>query len=244
MLMVEHMIRQITDLDQFRSVLRQLSALGSIDPHFDPGLTLAIAYRESGPLILNTSSSRVQTYESGGLDFLGRQLPDLRRRGYIPPGFGARWEALPPGKIRNELGHWVQPALVPKNELIVAYGATIRQARDVFLREAKARHFDLGSLSPRALRAWTMVFFAAPGGRSFGEREGRIGGTTVLTHLQTLIRQGRASDLNDILTNRQLVRYQIVKRGRVSAAEAEMVDKINTMGNNPMHTTNLQITLD
>jgi hypothetical protein len=234
MLMAEHLARTlVSDLGAQTNLLRQLIALANADPATDPALVLAIAYRESGPLAVSTSTEPVNTFGRGGLDFLGSQLPSLRPM--LPPGYGSRWETHDADgnlfSVRNEQGRIAHPALVPPNELLVAYGVTIRAARETFLREATERGLDTSNLSPRALRAWTMAFFAAPGGRPFGSQEPGIGGVTAMTHLQRLMDAGQANGLNDILTNPQIRRYQIVQRGLVTAGEAELVSGLVT-GNN------------
>jgi hypothetical protein len=126
---------------------------------------------------------------------------------------------------------------VPVNELIIAYGAFINRAQDEFLTRARALGLDVSGLTPLSMRAWTQIFFAAPHSRSFqdwqraGGRAREFGGFTALTLAHRLIAQGRASDLNEALRHPDLVGppgsrqrgFDIVQRGLLSAAEAEMI---------------------
>jgi hypothetical protein len=142
---------------------------------------------------------------------------------------------------------------VPMRELVVATGVALSLARETFLREAGV---DPSDLTPFALRAWTMIFFAAPGGLSFREYRNAIrmpgtlastvlGGITILTRAQELIRDNPALDLSTVLLHEELKGmsaprtqkerekgYDIVQRGLISAGEAEILDRtlFNTSG--------------
>ena len=221
-------------------ITAQLAALQRNDPDFDAALTLAVAFREHGPQILSRSAQRVNSL-GGGLDFLGLELNALRNAGYIPSPYGGNWEAIGRRRISSEpaggspgLGI-PYPARVPRNELFVAYGATLRARRVAFLREAQALGLDTTVLTPRAIRAWTQIFFGGPGGYPYRERYGNdpprrvgrafFGGMTALQWMDSLIERGEAKNLNDILVHDALRRFHRVRRGLVSVGDAELVEQ-------------------
>lgn len=207
-------------------IQRMLGDLQRANPAFDPALTLAIAFRESESRIFG-GVSKVDTFDAGGLDFLGSELDALRPS--IPAGYGSSWRRAA-CSISPETGTEVCPALVPRNELIVAYGVTINARRGRFFQEAQSRGLDTSVLTKEALRAWTQVFFGAPGGYEYEAKLGndpparRLGGITVLTWLNHLIREGKAKNLNDILTLDVFRRYDFVRRALISAGEAELIE--------------------
>jgi hypothetical protein len=168
----------------------------------------------------------------GGLDHLWDLRYILEREGYFPPGF------------RSHIVRGILGGKVPMNELIIAYGAVINRAQDEFLRQARGRGLDVDVLTTQSMRAWTQMFFQGPSSRSFGEwvsrgRVGRqFGGFTALTLAQKLVREGRATNLNDVLMQPELRGdagdrergYDIAQRGLLSGAEAEMIGE--TLGTN------------
>ena len=147
-----------------------------------------------------------------------------------PRGFGP-W---PTGAAAiNEAGRPAQGAMVPRDELLVAYGLELRSSARIFEAHVSTVFGDdadrmLSEMSPEARRAWTQITFGGPGGAHF--REGATYGTnfgsrTALEMLHHEIGEGRAADLDDVLTNEALGEYTRVRRGRVTAAESESYDR-------------------
>jgi len=202
-----------------------------VDARLDPSLVVAVAMREGGARVVSTSRSRIHTYYSGGLDFLGEAL--ARGGLELPPGYGARWtpERIDENSV-NEHGRPRRAALIPRNEAIVAYGVVLRERRRIFERHAReifgaeAEHL-LASLSVAGLRAWTQISFGGPYGARFrpGRSYGRsFGVRTALGMLRHEMERGRAAGLDDVLNNPALRRYTRVRRAIVTAAEAELLD--------------------
>ncbi|GAB4533718.1 MAG: hypothetical protein Tsb0014_19390 [Pleurocapsa sp.] len=230
MIDVERLITKISfDNNISQSLLKQLRASKITSPDLDPALALAIGYRESGNILLKPKG-RASTYISGGLDHLREEMRSSNFK--IPPGYNQgsnKWRrptSIEEPNDKSELGGSIAPASVPKSELLVAYASTVEYRKNLFIRAAQAEGFDTSHLSTRALRTWTTIFFMAQGGKRYGETSGKIGGITVLTRLKHLQQSGGESlDLNAILNKLELQEYHIVKRGIVSAGEAEMIDE-------------------
>ena len=215
-IMVEKLQEKLQDENIKKSVCKQLDRVenqfSKLDPprHLDVPLVLAIAFRESGSNAFSWKSTPVHTYYSGGLDNFGENAPKLMREGYLPRNFPYR-QADP---VENERGNVVQPALVPANRMIEAYAARIEMAKDAFIRAAKSIGFDVKNIDKNTERAWTMAFFAAPRvAEKILENLGKKGGK-----------------LSNIFTDKNLEKYDIIKRARVTAAEAYMLDRLREIG--------------
>jgi len=210
-----------------RSLVQQLAALRSVDPELDPALVVAIAARESGPGVVSASASRFHTHRAGGLSHLGAELDRLP----LPDGVGGRWTPEAPGS-ENEHGRPRRAAWVPRNEALVAYGAVLRERRELFEGHVHEvfgpRAADLlEGLDGTARRAWIQVTFGGPFGASHvpGRDSGRAFGVrTALEMLRERMATGQARDLNDVLHDAELSRHHRVRRALVTAAEAELLD--------------------
>jgi hypothetical protein len=192
---------------------------------------MAVAAREGGPAAFSASRGLRHTYYGGGLDNLGGEL----RRGVLnlPEGVGGRWEVAPSNL--NERGNPVEPARIPQNEQIIAYGAVLQKAREHFesfaaetFGEDEAREM-VSNMSKDALRAWTQISFLAPGGSTHqeGRQPGAIGMKTVMTRLKNMMESGEASGLGDVLTQDSLRQYVIVQRAIVGVAEAKLIERFS-----------------
>jgi hypothetical protein len=151
----------------------------------------------------------INSFGEGGLDYFGQIAPTLIGMRLLPSDF--RYEALRGSRQPiNELGERVPAALIPQNHLVEAYAARLAPANDAFKQVAREAGFDVEGLDLYVERAWTMAFFAATG----SARE---------------ILQGLAEErgsLDDIFTSDDLARWDIIRRARVSAAEAYMLDRL------------------
>jgi hypothetical protein len=162
---VEYMAQRISTEALANRINDQLRTLVENDPDADPALILVIAFRESGINVLSTRPTPIETFGRGGLDHLGSNLERYRDLGYLPEGYGERWREAPRRRNpetatpANPKGDWVYPAIIPRNELIVAYGMVIRDSREIFESTARAIGFDLDRLTQRARRAWNQIAF-------------------------------------------------------------------------------------
>ncbi|MEM7447694.1 MAG: hypothetical protein AAF355_05570 [Myxococcota bacterium] len=211
-----------------RSLEAQLEILSLVDARLDRALVVAIACREAGPKVVSSATELAHSFNEGGLDHLGREMNDLR----LPSGYKDDWRVEEQGAL-NHLGRPRLAAWLPKNELIAAYGAVIERRRWVFEEEVRLAFGEqtpelLSTLRLDAQRTWIQIAFGASGGTEyepFGE-QGSIGLRTVMEGLKRRVDLGEASDLNDVLTDRQLRTWLVVRRGMLSAAEAELGERI------------------
>ena len=210
--MVEHLLEYLQGREWARERLeRQLDRmedrLGRIGRPFDRSLTLAVAGRETSHVNLFRSyRSWIHTAHQGGMDFFGENVHTLIDRGYLPANFP--WREAP---FTNERDERTPAAEVRGDRLVEAYAARLELAKDSFIREAQRRGFDVSNLNPATMRAWTMLSFGGIGTAQ-----------EILDELKEM-----NGNLDDIFTaGHPLERYQAVQRARVTAAEAEMLDKI------------------
>ena len=199
------------------SITAQLDRLASQSMGLDVALTLATAWRESGPVILGRGNY-VTSFGLGGLDFLGDvtddegrvvrggELATLKSRGYLRRNFPSQRAE----RVRNaETGNWVYPVLIRADTIIEATGAVLNYRRDAyFLPRARTRGLDPDAASLDALRLWQVAFFA------------RLDASEVLDRLT----QAGGANLDAALGNADLQRFDIIKRGHITAAEAEILD--------------------
>jgi hypothetical protein len=133
----------------------------------DQSLTLAIAFRESGPLVLGRSSTRVDTFDQGGLDRLYGEAPRLRRSGLLSreverslrPGTTRRTEGSTATRARHAAA-----ALIAQRDLLVAYGAVVADRGNRFRHRATALGLPIAGIERRVERVWTALFFGGPNG--------------------------------------------------------------------------------
>jgi len=214
--MVEKLQEKLQDENIKKSVYEQLDRVknqfNKLDPprHLDVPLVLAIAFRESGSNAFSYKSTLVHTYYNGGLDNFGENAPELSRKGYLPRNFFYQ-QADP---VINERGNKVWPALVPANRIIEAYAARIEMAKDAFIKAAKSIGFDVENIDKNTKRAWITAFFAGP--------------KDAKEILENLHKKG--GKLSNIFRDKNLEKYDIIKRARVTAAEAYMLDRLREIG--------------
>lgn len=110
------------------------------------------------------------TYFGGGLDNLGKDLPNWRSRGWIPAGYDTgtgAWEEGWPAVSEEGGGTAVHPAFVPEGELLIAYGVKL----SVISEHLAAKCTEMGvspsplpSLTPFFRRFLLQVTFGGPTG--------------------------------------------------------------------------------
>lgn len=225
------------------AILKKLGELQRFAPDSDPSLALVIAERESGPRGYQKGTRTIDTFKSGGMDFLGEILPHMRRS--IPPAYRDHWKSAELPRT-NMAGHSGRPGLIPQNELVLAYGSFIHHRYSNFRRAAiklgvgKER---LDSLSPFARKAWQALFFASDAGlecvtsrRKQKDQNGKcelpkggFGGMTVLTYL---VKNGHS--LEAILTNPEIAVYARARMAVEAARRAIAVERIIGMSCPPI----------
>lgn len=196
--------RRLSRLDtaaELTHVIGSLTRLGHL-PCFDKYLVLAIAFRESGSLVLSSRTSTVDSFHQGGLDRLYAEAPRLAREGVLPADVRTRLRA---GSTAETEGSTVTrrrhaaAATIERRDLLVAYGAVVNDRFQRMRERATALGLDTAGLSGRARRLWTALFFGGPGGLPYDEfaaqRDRRagvsgwmgshFGATTVMTFLRS-----------------------------------------------------------
>ena len=210
-------------------VLKKLGELQRFAPESDPALALVIAERESGALGFKKGDKIVDTFKSGGMDFLGDILPHMRAS--IPPTYRDQWKSAEQPRT-NVAGNSGRPGLIPQKDLILAYGSFIHHRYLNFRRAAiklGIKKETLNTLSPEAIKAWQAIFFASDAGLEcipMGARKcklphGGFGGMTALTYL---VKNGHS--LENILTNSELAKYARARMAVDAAHRAIAVEKI------------------
>ncbi|HXI21870.1 MAG TPA: hypothetical protein VNH46_12320, partial [Gemmatimonadales bacterium] len=150
-------LRRLDTDAEFAHLIRSFERIG-LAPDVDQSLILAIAFRESGPLVLGSRTRLVDTFHQGGLDRLYREAPRLEHQGFLPrrvrralrPGSTSATEGTTPRRTRRAAA-----ALIPQRDLIVAYGAVIRDRYHRFVHRAAAAGLSTDDLDTRARRIWT-----------------------------------------------------------------------------------------
>lgn len=217
----------------------QLRALSEADRHFDPALTMAKAYWESGGTWLQANASPIDTFGQGGMDNFGAPSHFNTYESSVPCGYGRHWlghndgiasrtnyETNPPTEV--------YPAEIPANELLTAYGVRLKAAR-TSAREAINTQFGgdtFAGLSRRTRRFMTLIAFAAPGGYEY-KREGHgddppakgLGINTLAAWLKARIEDGMLRSLNDAPFDVAMRPFHRVRSAIVVSAIAEMVDQ-------------------
>ena len=190
----------------------------------------------------------------GGLTDLGMTLPTLRKN-YIPEGYAKNWtpNRYIDGRVYIDLGAGPvllshnshrfssQSANVPKNELVIAYGATIAMTSSLMTDAMLKAGFtarEIAQMTPEARRVWEAMFFAMPGGKSnqaFEKTKNwqEIGGVTLVERLEERIRKGQSHGLDDILTDPEFDRFKNVRLAKVASANAAMIEMMTGLPDDP-----------
>lgn len=222
--LMEHMRREPIAAHVSRSFTEMDAAGHHVD---DPALVLAIISRERNPRgSITTSSTYRCSYDWGGLDSAWR----LRHRLPLPPAIRRRMR--PATDIRgsvytdrrgnvcehdpNEAGFCVYPADVRGSDQVILYAAYVlraerqlcAQVRRVFPEDGDAR---MAEWTTATRRAWTQLSF------------GRGGGGGLLRALRRVRDQG--ATLESIFTDPALVEADSVKRARVTAGDAALIQR-------------------
>jgi hypothetical protein len=234
-------LRELDTEAELSHILGSLRRLDHIS-YLDRNLVLAIGFRESATLVLSSRRTPVDTFDQGGLDRLYSEAPRLRRDGLLPPEIARE---LRPGTTRATEGttttrvRSAAAALIPQRDLLVAYGAVIADRFTRFRHRADRAGLDIASITPRARRIWTALFFGGPNGLDYEVFNGQsarlsrdpgwmgshFGANTIITFL---VAAGLSAE--DILRlherERQLYRATRTMSAFIVTAEAEVLDAL------------------
>lgn len=202
----------------------------------DVMLAIVTTAREAGSsAVAAVSMDLIETWHQGGLDFLGRELPNLG----LPAATVGSWRPLSTRLISSETKHRVFPAEIPARDQLVAYGAQIRYSFQHAFRKNLARVAGqqgasaLGRSSRVVLLAWKALSFLAPGGHEYraGEtiaaQSGQtFGSRTALQYLahRATTKGGVTIDLEGIVKETALNDVECVRSAKIRAAEALFLD--------------------
>jgi RHS repeat-associated protein len=242
-----HILRTMVAPNFKRGAEENLNLASTLVPEIPLSRTLATAKRESGEIRpMEGISVRYHTYDAGGLDHIGNSKDQLG----LPPDIAGQWRVE--GKGENELGGQTHPASIPAAHLFTAYAAWIKHTSKLFedyVRSQPGGDALIAGLSDDARRVWQALAFEAPGGDSWAgyqaylkkyaewkakgeedkhEKPGEhFGLRTVLDRLRTKAAQeGRTLNLNEILTDSELEKFQIVMLAKVNAAESAYIEEL------------------
>lgn len=237
-------LRRLDTEAEFEHLIRSFNRLSHI-PSMDQSLTLAIAFRESGPLVLRSGRRRVDTFEQGGLDRLYREGPRLRAAGLLPADVQ---DALRAGSTHETEGstatrrRHAAAAMIAQRDLLVAYGAVIADRANSFRSSASTAGLSVAGLNRRAERIWTALFFGGPNGLAYetfarlrdrhestpGWMGSNFGARTVMTFL---VSSGLVA--GDLLRldqhERRLYETTRVMSAFIVTAEAELLDWVKVL---------------
>lgn len=205
-------------------------------PSVDRSLLLALATREAGAdRIFASHTRRHDSYDGGGIDNLWRLLPELHLpeavRARIEPARGVPRDTSEPSGRHNETRHDIYPADVEGRDTMTVYAAMVARCEErllatataVFESEDAGREF-IGSMSEGERRAFVQLAFGRPFGAAYeGDERTYDGGFGLRTALGRCRELGTASA---ILTDPWMGEFQTIRRARVTAAEAELIDRL------------------
>ncbi|MEM7058391.1 MAG: hypothetical protein AAF557_12430 [Pseudomonadota bacterium] len=158
-----------------RQINSQLTEIAAYDPEFDAAIVLAIAGRESGGNAFSTSTQKINSFNAGGLDQFGNPSATQDVPDFVPCNYGTAWdiawlnsgirntqgERCPPrhteGRQQSPRQGWYYPMMIPRNELLIAYGAFIAGARKRAIDRVGQQRFD--SLDIDQKRFFTALAF-------------------------------------------------------------------------------------
>lgn len=180
----------------------------------DPALVIALACREAGAgLIFSRSSTPHDSYSRGGAD----NLWHVRDRLNLPRDVRRRLRQAPPRP--NERGRTAYPAMVQGRDQMIVYAALVQRAARMLEVQIK-NVFEIGDLqmqtrllstSRHARRAWTQLSF------------GRGGGGGLVRALRRARELG--GSLQTIFSDDQMLESDSVKRARVTAGDAALIEQ-------------------
>jgi hypothetical protein len=206
--LVYRLIERLRDLADASLIVQQLARVVKMGQGGDVALALVTAFRESEDGMFRRGW--VDSYFGSGLDFFGTEARMLTDEGYLRDVTGAYRRLEPhPGE-----GETVTPASIRGEILTEAVMATLNRRAQRFRDFASAEpfRFAVAEANDTARRIWYTAWFG-------GER-------WPATALRAQSAGGAETDLDTVVGHGELQRYQAIKRGHVSAGEAEVLEAL------------------
>lgn len=194
----------------------------------DPALLLAVTMREHpSAWTAGRGEDRVETFNEGGLDYLGDHLGAILARVPREARTGS-WE-VGPAIESGETGEMVHPAVIPAADQLVAYAAELERAEDTFealVTEVYGADAEraLASLSTDERRAWIQFTFGRPGRTHAADLEISDRAFSANAALELLHGEGN-TDLGAILDDPRFAANASVRRARTTALEAHWLEE-------------------
>lgn len=180
-------------------------------------------------------TSLIETYHSGGLDYLG----DTRKKLGLPRAVTDQWEDVRPFRNR-ETGNFVHPAMIPAHDQLMAYAAQIGSAFTHQFQDSLRVEFGpaaaaaLAGASRLALVVWQAYAFLAPGGTPYnpgkplrdqlGQHFGQRSALGYFAHKAK--NPARSPTLDDIITEGGLEHLEWVRSAKTRAAETFFIEQL------------------
>lgn len=198
-------------------------------------LTLASAAREFDRSITARGTAMIETYHSGGLDFLWEN----KKRLGLPRSVTKSWRAAPE-LLNPETENLVHPAKIPAHDQLMAYGAQIASSFSHNFQRSLHREFgdQAASATARASRlallVWQAYAFLAPGGSPFdpnvrlrdqiGQQFGHASALGFYAHKART--EKKAPSLDEILTDHSLDHLEWLRSAKTRAAETVFLERL------------------
>ncbi len=225
------LINQLSKEKNSRIVAKKLTQIENIFSDQNQSqlfLALVTSWREGTSQVTSEKSELKHTYyDDAGLDFLW----EIRTKLELPSFITSVWEERE-SFINPETNKRVFPGAIPARDFVLAYAATNRYKFKIFERHVRkivgetTGNDALDNLSLDARITWMAFAFLRPGGKKFGDAKGQSFGAKALVGylLNKATTEGRAIDLNEILTDQFLHKFGAIRNAKSRAAEAAFLE--------------------
>jgi hypothetical protein len=198
-------------------------------------LTLVSAAREFDRSLTARGAALVETYHSGGLDFLWEN----KKRLGLPHSVTKAWRPVP--EFTNlETNNPVHPAKIPAYDQLMAYGAQIASSFSHSFQQSLRREFGdqaiiaMAGASRLALLVWQAYAFLAPGGNFFDSKKSlrdqigqHFGHASALGYYADRAREEkREPSLDDILKDHSLDHLEWLRSAKTRVAETLFLEQL------------------
>lgn len=228
------LLAKLADQRQAKLIADNLARAGRF-VHVNLMLTMVSAAREFDRSLTANGAALVETYHSGGLDFLWENKSRLG----LPHAVTQAWRPVP-AFTNLETNNPVHPARIPAHDQLVAYGAQIASSFSYSFQVSLRREFGdqavptMASVSRLALLVWQAYAFLAPGGNLYdankrlGDQIGQhFGQSSALGYFAQKARQEqRPPSLDDILTDHSLDDLEWLRSAKTRAAETLFLEQL------------------
>lgn len=203
--------------------------------HVNLMLTLVSAAREFDRSLTARGTALIETYNSGGLDFLWEN----KKRLGLPLSVTKSWRAVP-DMLNPETSNPVYPAKIPAHDQLMAYGAQIASSFSHNFQRNLRREFGdqaapaTAGASRLALLVWQAYAFLSPGGNPYDPKvrlRAQLGqhfghGSALGFYADKAKTEKRAPSLDDILTDHSLDHLEWLRSAKTRAAETLFLERL------------------